>query len=337
MHVLAAPDKFRGTATATEAARAIASAARRCGATATAIPMADGGEGTLDAFGGPNQAEVVTGPLGASVEAGWRYNDDSAAAVIESATACGLQLAGGAARNEPEAATTRGVGQLIVAALGRGARRIVIGIGGSATTDGGLGAIEALTEAGLLSAIRHVELLVCCDVRTRFLDAARVFAPQKGADPPAVDRLTQRLARLRRRYVQEFGVDPQELAGSGAAGGLAGGLAALGGRLVPGIELIAREVGLDEAIAAADVVVTGEGRLDQTSLQGKVVGAVCERARAAGRPVIVVAGAVDAGVAIANADIVSLTDTFGQARALADTLAAIADATTLALDRLDVP
>jgi glycerate kinase len=335
MHVLAAPDKFRGTATAPEAARAMAAAAQRCGATVTMIPMADGGEGTLDAFGGANQSELVTGPLGAPVEAAWRFDAGTATAVIESSTACGLQIAGGVAGNDAEAATTRGVGELIGAAVRQGARRIVVGIGGSATTDGGLAAVEALTERGLRSALRDVDLLVCCDVRTRFLDAARVFAPQKGAGPEAVERLTERLAVLRRRYVEQFGVDPHELVGSGGAGGLAGGLAAIGARLVPGVDVIATEVGLDDAIRHADVVVTGEGRLDRTSLQGKVVGAVCERARTAGRPVIVVAGGADPDVRIASADVVSLTVAFGKLRALTDTVAAIEDATILALERLE--
>ena len=333
MHVLAAPDKFRGTATAPEVAHAIAAGARRCAATATELPMADGGEGTLDAFGGGNEVADVTGPLGRPVRAAWRFDATSGTAVIESATACGLQLAGGAQRNDPEAASTRGVGELIALAVQHGARRIVVGIGGSATTDGGRGALDALAEAGVVAAVRELDVLVCCDVQTRFLDAARVFAPQKGADPPTVARLGERLERLRRRYVDEFGLDPQQLAGSGGAGGLADGLAAVGARLVPGVDLIAAEVGLDDALAAVDVVITGEGRLDATSQQGKVVGALCDRARGAGKPVIVVAGSVDEGITLPGVDVVSLTATFGAKRAFTDTLSAIEDAVAAALGR----
>ena len=329
MHVVAAPDKFRGTATAAEVAAAIVAGARRRGASVTVVPMADGGEGTLAAFGGGTDVATVTGPLGQPVSAAWRYDAGTGTAVIESAQACGLHLAGGAEGNDPEAATTRGVGELIAAAVRRGARRVLVGIGGSATTDGGRGAVDALAETEL----RGVELLVCCDVRTRFLDAATVFAPQKGADPATVERLSERLRSVRQSYLERYGIDPQERPGSGAAGGLAGGLAVLGARLVPGVDLIAAETGLDAALAAADVVITGEGRLDATSLQGKVVGAVCERARAAGKGAIVVAGVVDAGVEIPGAHVVSLTATFGAKRAFVDTARAIEDATAAGLRR----
>ena len=329
VHVLAAPDKFRGTATAGDAGRAMAAAAARCGWTVSVVPMADGGEGTLAAFGGANRTATVTGPLGRPVGAPWRY--DSGTAVIESAAACGLHLTGGAVGNDPEAATTRGVGELIAAALRAGARRIVVGIGGSASTDGGLGAVEALAAAGLLAAVRQVEIVVACDVQTRFSDAARVFGPQKGADAAAVSRLTDRLVAARRRYVTEFGLDPEELIGSGGAGGLAGGLAALGASLAPGGDLVANEVGLDAAIARADVVITGEGRLDATSLAGKVVGTVWERA--GGRKVIVVVGDADPGVRLAT-EVVSLTERFGRDRAMNDTLTAIEDAVVEALARL---
>ena len=333
MHVVAAPDKFRGTATAAAAAAAMAAGARRLGARVTAVPMADGGEGTLAAFGGGTDVTTVTGPLGTPVAASWRYDPDAATAVIESAQACGLHLAGGHEGNDPEAATTRGVGELIAAAVQRGARRVLIGIGGSATTDGGQGAVDALVEAGLVPALREVDVLVCCDVETRFLDAARIFAPQKGADPATVARLSDRLARRRDGYVARFGVDPQTVSGSGAAGGLAGGLAALGAKLVPGVDLIAAETGLDDAIAAADVVLTGEGRVDATSLQGKVVGALCQRARVAGKGAIVVAGVVDADVHLPGVDVVSLAASFGAKRAFVDTARAIEDATATALRR----
>src|SRR5690606_26053325 len=172
------------------------------------------------------------------------------------ALASGLALAGHAAGNDPLAATSAGTGELIDAALRAGAKRIVVGLGGSATTDGGLGALQAIPAPARL---RGVELLVACDVATPFSRAAEVFGPQKGATPAQVRLLTGRLEQLARRYRDEFGVDVESLAGSGAAGGLAGGLATLGGRLVPGFDLVADELGLHDALEGADLVITGEG------------------------------------------------------------------------------
>ena len=258
MRVVAAMDKFRGTATAAEAAAAVGHAGWELGHDVDEVPMSDGGEGLLDVLGGPNRTSVVTGPLGAPVEAAWRIAHRTA--VIEMARASGLVLAGGAAGNDPLAASTIGTGQLIDRALAEGARRVIVGLGGSATTDGGLGAVDALR--GSPARFRSVELEVACDVRTRFVDAAAVFAPQKGASPAQVGLLTARLSQLAQRYRDELGVDVTELVGGGAAGGLAGGLAALGGRIVPGFELVAEHVDLPEQIAAADAVVTGEGYLD---------------------------------------------------------------------------
>src|SRR4051794_23888041 len=139
MRILAAPDKFRGTATAAEVAGAIAAAAVRLGAECRLLPMADGGEGMVDVLGGPNREDVVSGPLGTPVRAPWRYEPHRRRAVVESAAACGLVLAGGPAHNDPEGASTRGVGELLVAALRSGAEQILVGLGGSATTDGGRG------------------------------------------------------------------------------------------------------------------------------------------------------------------------------------------------------
>ena len=225
-------------------------------------------------------------------------------------------LAGGAARNDPLAASTAGTGQLIDRALAEGARRVIVGLGGSATTDGGLGAVDALR--GSPARFRSVELEVACDVRTRFVDAAAVFAPQKGASPAQVGLLTARLSQLAQRYRDELGVDVTELVGGGAAGGLAGGLAALGGRIVPGFELVAEHVELPEQIAAADAVVTGEGYLDAQSLEGKVVGGVCELAAAAGTPVVVIAGDADPDVVAdlegPGVSVVSLVARFGATR-----------------------
>lgn len=288
MRIIAAVDKFRGTATAAEVAAAIGSAGWELGHDVVEIPVADGGEGLLDVLGGPNRTSTVTGPLGNPVEAGWRHRDRTA--VIEMARAAGLQLAGGPDHNDPMGATTTGVGELILQAVAAGARRIIVGLGGSATTDGGLGAVRAI---GSPARLAGVELLVACDVETRFTDAAPVFAPQKGASPAQVELLRKRLERLAQVYRDEFGVDVADLPGAGAAGGLAGGLAALGGRIVGGFDLVADEVGLHDAIEGADLVITGEGHLDAQSFDGKVVGGVAAIAAEYGVPVAVICGIAD--------------------------------------------
>ena len=305
MRLLAAPDKFRGTLTAREAAASIAAGAARAGWSAVQLPLADGGEGTLDVLGGGNRWTTVTGPLGEPVEAEWLLGDDGAA-LIEAAQACGLSLAGGPARNDPLAATSRGVGELIAAAVAEGAARIVVAVGGVASTDGGVGAVEALPDA-------LPPLEVACDVDARFLEAADVFAPQKGATPEQVAILHERLAQL--------GVP--DLPGAGAAGGLAGGLAAAGARLLPGFDYVADRLGLSVRLAEADLLVTGEGRVDATSLTGKVVGRALERAAAAGVDSLVVAGEVAAQSGIAA---ISLVERYGPERALGDTGECLADA-----------
>ncbi len=292
MRIIAAVDKFRGTATAAEVAAAIGSAGWELGHDVVEIPVADGGEGLLDVLGGPNRTSTVTGPLGTPVDAGWRHRDRTA--IIEMARASGLQLAGGPEHNDPMGATTAGVGELILQAVAAGARRIIVGLGGSATTDGGLGAVRAI---GSPARLAGVELLIACDVETRFTDAAPVFAPQKGATPAQVDLLRNRLERLVQVYRDEFGVDVADLSGAGAAGGLAGGLAALGGRIVGGFDLVADEVGLHDAIEGADLVITGEGHLDTQSFDGKVVGGVAAIAAEHGVPVVVICGVADDDVA----------------------------------------
>lgn len=292
MRIIAAVDKFRGTATAAEVAAAIGSAGWELGHDVVEIPVADGGEGLLDVLGGPNRTSTVTGPLGTPVDAGWRHRDRTA--IIEMARASGLQLAGGPEHNDPMGATTAGVGELILQAVAAGARRIIVGLGGSATTDGGLGAVRAI---GSPARLAGVELLIACDVETRFTDAAPVFAPQKGATPAQVDLLRNRLERLVQVYRDEFGVDVADLSGAGAAGGLAGGLAALGGRIVGGFDLVADEVGLHDAIEGADLVITGEGHLDTQSFDGKVVGGVAAIAAEHGLPVVVICGVADDDVA----------------------------------------
>ena len=287
MRVLAAVDKFKGTATGAQVADAIAQACWELGHECVQLPVADGGEGTLEALGGANRTSMVTGPLGDVVEAAWRYHRRTA--VIEMARASGLTLVGGAAGNDAIAATTTGTGELIDQALDLGATKIVVCLGGSATTDGGLGCVRAITSPHRL---RSVQLLVACDVQTLFVDAAPVFAPQKGATPAQVDLLRGRLNRLAQMYQQEYGVDVRNIPGTGAAGGLAGGLVALGGRLQPGFDLVADELDLHDHIAQSELVITGEGFLDEQSFQGKVVGGVQAMCLRTDRPVAAIVGDV---------------------------------------------
>ncbi len=317
MRVVAAPDKLRGTASARSAAEAVARAATAQGWDCEQVPMADGGEGTLDVLGGPNRVTVVSGPLGAPVEAGWRL--DGRTAVIEMAAASGLDLIGGTEDNDPIAASTAGTGELIAAALEAGATRIIVGVGGSATTDGGLAALRAMHPLGRL---RGVELVVACDVRTSFVDAADVFAPQKGATPAQVALLRRRLERLAQVYQAEHGVDVTVIPGAGAAGGLAGGLAAVGARLVPGFDLVADEVDLYDHIEGADLVITAEGFLDAQSFEGKVVGGVGALAEQAGVAVVAIVGEVFDGME-ERIEVVSLAHRFGEERARTDTAACI--------------
>lgn len=328
MRALAIPDKFRGTATAAQVAGAVARAAAATGWACTQLPLSDGGEGLLDAFGGPNRSSRVTGPAGAPVRADWRLDGDLA--VLEAARANGLQLAGGAEGNDAMAATSAGVGELIEAALGAGARRVLVGIGGSATTDGGAPLVARLARLRPLDGAGGRPLVeVCCDVRTTFVDAARVFGPQKGASPAQVDLLTARLAELAASYRREFDLDVTSIPGTGAAGGLGGGLAVLGARLLPGFATVAAHLGVAAAIEDADLVVTGEGALDASSFDGKVVGGVAELAAAAGKPLLVIVGAAEVDPAAlarghgAALQVVSLSERFGPARSRSDTVACI--------------
>lgn len=319
MKVLVAPDKFRGSASAAEVARALAAGVESAGSTARELPMADGGEGTLEVLGGANRVTTVTGPLGDPVEAPWRLHRGEA--VIEMAAASGLDLVGGPAGNDPLAASTAGTGELILTAVDLGARRIIVGLGGSATTDGGLAALRSLYP---LPRMKGIELVVACDVDTTFLEAAETFAPQKGASPAQVALLSRRLQRLAEVYQEDHGVDVTAQPGTGAAGGLAGGLMVAGGHLHPGFDLVADEVDLDGALADADLVLTGEGRLDEQSFHGKVVGGVVERADERGVPVVAVVGEIDAGT-VPPMPVVSLVERFGVQRSFAEPLACLSE------------
>ncbi|HWC12097.1 MAG TPA: glycerate kinase, partial [Acidimicrobiales bacterium] len=229
--VLAAPDRFGGAATAGQVAAAVARACRAEGWECDEAPVADGGRGTLEVLGGAPQWATVRGPLGDPVEARWSLRDDRSA-VVEMAQASGLELVGGPEGNDPLRASSYGTGELVAAALNGRAQRVVVCLGGSASTDGGLGAVSAL-RAHRLVPLGARDVVVACDVPTRFLDAAERFAPQKGATPAAVSLLRRRLERLADVYQRDYGVDVPRLAGSGAGGGLAGGLAAVGATLVP--------------------------------------------------------------------------------------------------------
>jgi len=313
--VVAAPDKFKGTATAAEVAAAIGHACWELGLDCAEVPMADGGDGLLDALGGANRTSTVTGPLGDTVSAQWRLSKGTA--VIEMAKASGLTLVGGASGNDPMNATTTGTGELIDHALDAGARRIIVGLGGSATTDGGFGAIRAITA---IARLKQVELLVACDVTTAFTDAAAVFGPQKGATKAQVAMLTRRLERLTQMFADDFEFDVTTVPGGGAAGGLGGALAALGGTLLPGFELVADELDLYDHLEDADLVITGEGCLDDTSSEGKVVGGVASIAADHGVAVLAIVGsdARSDRSTPAGVDVVSLVDEFGEAEAFAE-------------------
>jgi len=323
MRVLAAADKFKGTATAAQVCAAIGHACWDLGIDCVEMPMADGGEGTLDVLGGPNRTTTVTGPLGAAVEAQWRLH--RGVAVIEMARASGLTLAGGATANDPIAATTAGTGELINIALNEGAKKIIVCLGGSATTDGGYGALRAIgTPARLLA----VDFLVACDVDTLFTDAASVFAPQKGATSSQVKLLTGRLERLVQVYQEDFNIDISTIPGSGAAGGLAGALAALGATLMPGFDIVAEENDFDDALRDTDLVITGEGLLDDTSFDGKVVGSVLSYAREAKKKTVAIVGDIDEVTDVSqytDMQVMNLTEKFGAEQSQQQVLRCIED------------
>lgn len=331
MRIVVAMDKFRGTLSAGRACTAVAEGVRRAGYDAVSVPMSDGGEGFLDALGGANRTTRVTGPQGCAVQAGWRLH--AGRAMIESAAACGLALMDDSAPRNALAATSRGVGELIAVAIEAGAREIWVGVGGTGCTDGGSGALDALdTHLPPGASGLPVAVTALVDVTTRFTDAARLFGPQKGASPVEVGMLTLRLREQAAVYAGRFGRRIDALEGSGAGGGLAGGLAAIGGTIRSGFDAVAAATDLERHIATADLVITGEGRFDLTSLRGKVVGGVLRLAADAGVPALVLAGAADPEVRPADRVTVrSLTAEFGPRRAWEDAAAALTELTAALL------
>lgn len=327
--VLAAPDSFSRTASAGQVAAAIAKATEQLpGVACDQCPLSDGGDGFLQvvaAIGGSLQNVVVRGPLGVRVEAPFRLAGD--VAYVESATACGLGLVGGPAGNDPVRAGTYGVGELVAAALAAGATKVVLGVGGTASTDGGRGAIEALEAAGWLDPLvqQRIAVVVATDVATVFGDAAATFGPQKGATGLQVELLRRRLAEDADELCRRFGRDVRSVAGSGAGGGLAGGLAAVGARIESGAAVVADIVGFDRRLARAAVVVTGEGRTDVTSRSGKVVGEVLRRAAQSAKPAVVVAGSITADVTSELVRCVDLTSRYGRQRAWDDPTGCVTD------------
>ena len=270
--VLVAPDKFKGTFSAAEVAAAIAAGLRAAGREAVELPVADGGEGTADALGAQRHPARALDPLGREVDAWFGMLDEGETAVVEAAAASGLWRVDDAERDAWNA-TSAGTGQLIAAAIADGARNVIVACGGTATVDGGTGMLDAL---GATSGVRFTAV---CDVRTPWEEAAAVFGPQKGADRTTVAKLQRRLAsrapKMRR--------DPRGVPMTGCGGGLSGALwSELGAELVSGPSYVLDALGFDGLMRASAFVVTGEGRLDETTLAGKAVAEVATRCRQAG-------------------------------------------------------
>jgi len=285
---LIAPDSFKGTYSAREVAVAIARGIDGIGVV-DICPVADGGEGTLqivlDALGGSSVEEPVHDPLGRLITAPLGWSEDRSLAIVETASASGLSLLASPER-DAEAASTFGTGELIAAAVGAGATHVALMAGGAASTDGGSGAIDAIEAAGGLGG---TQLTVLADVTTPFERAAEVFGPQKGADAEAVTRLT---ARLHER-AEALPHDPRGVPMSGAAGGLAGGLWAFyDAAIVPGAAWVLDATGFDDRLGRASVVITGEGRLDAQTLEGKLVSEIARRCARASVPVHAVVGSL---------------------------------------------
>lgn len=284
--VLIAPDKFKGSFSAVEVAELIASGFAGSAWMACCLPVADGGEGTAEALlrarGGRFVSARVSDALGRPIDAGFALLADGHTAALDAAAASGLASIPASERNA-SSASSRGTGELIAAAADTGASTVIVAAGGTASTDGGRGAIEALSALPELP-----RLILACDVQTPWELAAEVFAPQKGASPAEVSELSARLTALAERAPR----DPRGLPMSGCAGGLSGGLWAwCGAELVAGAELVLDEIGFDGALADAALVITGEGSIDSQTLEGKAVSVVAKRARAAGVPAVAVVGA----------------------------------------------
>lgn len=329
MRIVIAPDSFKGSLRARQVGEAMAEGAKRVfpEAETIVVPMADGGEGTvealLDSLGGTLREVEVEGPRGRPVRASFALLADGRTAVLEMASASGLPLLPPEER-DPRLTSTFGTGQLIKAALDAGARRILIGIGGSATNDGGAGMAEALGYRFLdaegrslprggaalirLSRIetdavdprlQETEFIVACDVKNPLLGpegASAVYGPQKGATPAMVAELDAALARLAAVIKETFGLEVADVPGAGAAGGLGAGLLVFcHARLTPGVEMVIEATGLREHLRGADLVLTGEGRLDGQTVQGKTPCGVAKAAKEFGLPVLAVGGGLGPG------------------------------------------
>jgi glycerate kinase len=361
MRVLVAPDKFRGTLTAQQAAEAISTGWRRTRPKdeLELLPMADGGEGTLDALvaaaGGRISVVSVTGPLGDPVDAplGVLEGPGVGSAIVESARASGLALIS-EARRDPLRATSAGTGDLIRAALDEGAGRIVVCLGGSAMNDGGSGMAAALgvkfldargqtlapggaalleldriDASGLDRRLRRTQVIGATDVDnilTGPSGASMVFGPQKGADHEQVLLLDRALGHLAAVVHRDLGFSPHDTPGSGAAGGLGFGLLAFcGARLRPGVEVVMQACGFQERLIAADLVITGEGSFDAQSLRGKVPAGIMREAGIAGVSVVIVCGRAE--VSPPGATVVSLVDQVGESAAMQDARASLVTVT----------
>ena len=326
--ILLVPDSFKGTLSSRQVCQVMAGQLRRFfpQAQVKSIPVADGGEGSVEAFlaaaGGERRTRTVTGPFGEPVEAFYGVLGDGRTAVIEMAACAGLPLAEG--RLNPERATTYGVGELLLAAKEAGCTKAILGLGGSCTNDGGAGAaaalgakftradgaafvptggtlgeIAALDVSPVAQALQGMELTAMCDIDNPLYGdagAAAVFAPQKGADAAMVARLDAGLRHLGQVAARCLGRDFSHLPGAGAAGGLGFGMAAFcGAQLRMGIDAVLDAVGFDSLLPGTDVVFTGEGKIDFQSARGKVVSGVAARCRKAGVPVVAVVGQIDQG------------------------------------------
>jgi glycerate 2-kinase len=281
VRALLCPASLKGVLSAREAAAALGSGARAAGAAAVELPIADGGEGTADALhaelGGEWREAFVSDPLGRPVSARWLLLPNGRA-VVEAASAIGLPLLSERER-DPLVASSRGLGELVLAALREGAGGLVVGLGGSATVDGGAGLREVLREL-------PVPTTVLCDVRTELSGAARLFGPQKGASAADVAVLEDRLAAMTELAPYA------SLPGAGAAGGLGAAFAALGAELVPGASAVLDLVGFDEHVAECELAITGEGQVDATTGEGKAPGVVAARCASAGVRCVVFGGRV---------------------------------------------